>query len=143
VNAKTLAEKLNGRQYRKEMTEQEQEEAKENGLVVVFGSSDDLTEFRGAIYDEVDSFDGATIKLDHYGLIKPICDNDDCPHEVKKLSEAKNKIMANWCELDGYSWSYRTTIPHESFDIFEDKDKYCRGIIFSIKDLVLSHQQRG
>jgi len=136
MSAKTLAEKLNGRRYRKEITEQEEVEAKESGLVVVFGASDDLTEFRGAIYDEVDSCDGATIKLDQHGLIKSICDADDCPHEVKRLSEAKNKIIADWCELDGYSWSYRTKIPHESFDILEDEDKYCRGIVFNIKDLV-------
>lgn len=132
---KELAEKLNGRQYREEITDAECEEAKNNGLVVVFGASDDLTEFRGAIYDEVDSYDGTTIKLDESGLIKSICDNEDCPHEVKRLKNAKYKIMVEWCELDNYSWSYKTKIPHESFDILEDNDKYCRGIVFDLSEL--------
>ena len=59
-----FAEMLNGKQYRSEMTSDDGELAKDNGLVVVFGASDDLMEFRGAIDDEIDCYVGGTAYLD-------------------------------------------------------------------------------
>lgn len=44
-----------------ELTRDEEELARENNLVVVFGYSDDCAEFRGAIADEVDCFDGGRV----------------------------------------------------------------------------------
>jgi hypothetical protein len=43
-------------------------------------------------------------------------------------------IEAIWGK-DGYSWTYKTDIPHATFDIFEDGEKFCRGIVFDIKSL--------
>ena len=86
--------------------------AEENGLVVVFGASDDLCEIRGAEDDEIDCFDGG------------------------KATIAGAKVKINWCK-DGYSWTYDTDIPHECFDVYEDGEKYCRGIVFSISDVRL------
>ena len=37
-----LAATLNGREYNHEITKEEEAEARENGLVVIFGASDDL-----------------------------------------------------------------------------------------------------
>ena len=45
-------------QYRNEVSSMVADIAKENGLVVVFGASDDLCEIRGAEDDEIDCFDG-------------------------------------------------------------------------------------
>ena len=45
-------------QYRKELSLMAAAVAEENGLVVVFGASDDLCEIRGAEDDEIDCFDG-------------------------------------------------------------------------------------
>ena len=50
-----LAELLNGRQYREEITSDEEKIAYENGLIVIFGASDDLTIFKGIIDTEQDS----------------------------------------------------------------------------------------
>ena len=50
MDAKELAQKLHGRTYGN-ITTQDAAEAKDNDLVIVFGASDDLMEFRGAIYD--------------------------------------------------------------------------------------------
>lgn len=47
ITAKELAEKLNGRAYGDSFDDVEQE-AKESGLVIVYGASDDLMEFDGA-----------------------------------------------------------------------------------------------
>lgn len=99
-------------QYGKELSLMAVAVAEENGLVVVFGASDDLCEIRGAEDDEIDCFDGGEATI------------------------AGAKVKINWCK-DGYSWTYDTDIPHECFDVYEDGEKYCRGIVFSISDVRL------
>lgn len=99
-------------QYRNEVSLMAAAVAEENGLVVVFGASDDLCEIRGAEDDEIDCFDGGEATI------------------------AGAKVKINWCK-DGYSWTYDTDIPHECFDVYEDGEKYCRGIVFSISDVRL------
>ena len=47
ITAKELADKLNGRAYGDSFDDVKQE-AKESGLVIVYGASDDLMEFDGA-----------------------------------------------------------------------------------------------
>jgi len=54
MNKEELAKLLDGCEYRKEITHEQDQIAKDNNLVVVFGASDDLTEFRGAFYNEFD-----------------------------------------------------------------------------------------
>jgi hypothetical protein len=99
-------------QYENELSLMAAAIAEENGLVVVFGASDDLCEIRGAEDDEIDCFDGGEATI------------------------AGAKVKINWCK-DGYSWTYDTDIPHECFDVYEDGEKYCRGIVFSISDVRL------
>lgn len=127
-----LATKLNGRQYREGITRGEGELAKENGLVIVYGASDNLMEFAGAIDDEIGCYDGGSAYLNEKGLITNKCDDNNCPYYQKEIDAAK-KISANWGRND-YSWTYETDIPHTTFEIVEDSDKYCKGIIFDLKD---------
>lgn len=54
MNKETLAEMINGRSYRNEMHKEEEQIAKESGLIVIFGACDDLVEFRGAIREKID-----------------------------------------------------------------------------------------
>ena len=63
ITAKELAEKLNGRAYGDSFDDVKQE-AKESGLVIVYGASDDLMEFDGEIYDEGGCFDGGRVYFD-------------------------------------------------------------------------------
>ena len=56
-----FAEGLNGRQYRKELYPFEEQRAKALGFVVVFGYSDDNTEFRGAYDEEIGCFYGGRV----------------------------------------------------------------------------------
>ena len=112
MNIFDFAEGLNGRNYRNEITPFEEQRAKELDFVVVFGGSDDLAEFRGAIDDEIDCFDGG------------------------RVYEKNGKyIDAVWCESE-YSWTYNTNIPHATFDIYDsdDNEKYCKGIVFKRSD---------
>lgn len=138
MTPKDLAALLNGREYRKEMTPQEEALAKAHGLVVVYGASDDLMEFRGAIDDELGSYGGATEYLSPTGLLRSECLEDQCPYFERLKADAPT-IKAIWCpEGTGYSWAYETKIPHETFDIIEDGEPYCRGIVFALADVWLA-----
>lgn len=101
-----FAEGLDGREYGKEITRFEKQRAKELGFVVVFGYSDDNTEFRGAYDDEIGCFNGGRV-----------------------YEDGEKFIDAVWCEGE-YSWTYHTNIPHATFDIYDEGEKYCRGIVF-------------
>ena len=131
-----LAGMLNGRQRGEEITESESEAAKESGLIVVFGYSDDNAELRGAIDDEVGCFDGGEIYITKNGVLNTDCAcgmYHDCDFARMAFSQAK-KISAIWGE--DVPWSYETDIPHATFDIFDGEDLFCRGIVFSIEDLL-------
>lgn len=126
-----LAAKLNGREYGKEISKIEKMQAEEFGLVVVFGYSDDNIEFTGAIDDEFGCCNGGTAYLHRAGLFEN-CE-DEC--QYSKAAKAKcAQIRAVW-DSGGYSWTYKTEIPHAVFDILEDGEKYCRGIVFDMMDL--------
>ena len=128
MNIKEYAEMLNGREYGyPQFTKEEIQIAKDNGFVIVYGASDDLMEFDGAIHDEGGCFDGGEVWFDRNGVIDaPATTTDRC-------------IEALWCddatrdELGGIiTWTYKTAIPYETFMIYEYGDSYCRGIVFSI-----------
>lgn len=128
-----LAAQLNGREYGQEITRAEELAAKEVGMVVVFGASDDLMEFRGAVHDEIGAWSGGTAYFTSGGLLVNECANEQCPH-FKRLIKSATTVVAKW-SVDGYSWIYETTIPHATFEIVEYGDKYCRGIVFSLSDV--------
>lgn len=138
MNAETLAKKLNGRDYRKEITVEEQHEAENCGLVVVFGASDDLMEFRGALNDEISAWDGVSAFVNEYGLVINDCGDEFCPYHAIKKEEAR-VVEAVWCPRDSdgntyASWLMKTDMPHSEFDIIEDGDLYCRGLVFCLAD---------
>lgn len=122
MTTKELADLLDGREYGNEITISEAKDAAEAGLVVVFGASDDLIEFRGAINDEGGCFDGGTVYFDRDGV-------------AQEGEEKEFSIEAIWCGQNDYSWSYEADFPHNSFAILEDGEPYCRGVVFSLNDL--------
>lgn len=131
-NVKKWAEKLDGREYGSELTDIEKKELKALGLVVVFGASDDLCEFRGAIDDEVGCFNGGDIYINAEGLI---ANNMDMFDDFVPENSPEFALIKMCWGLRGYSWFCETDIPHESFKILDDGDPYCRGIIFSVDDM--------
>lgn len=133
-----LAAMLNGREYRNEITREEAAEAKAAGLVVVYGASDDLMEFEGAIRDELGCYDGGTAFVDKKGLLDrgQIDDGDDeAIADFVTRKKTARTIEALWAKEPGYSWTYKTDIPHQTFEIVEDGEPYCRGIVFALADL--------
>jgi len=137
MNAKELAAKLYGATYRNVISKELAAEAKAAGLVVVYGQSDDLMEFEGAIYDEVSCYDGGTAFVDAQGLLRDrdcIEEDDELKDYFARQPHAK-AIEALWCKEGDYSWTFRTEIPHETFEITDDGEPYCRGIVFALKDI--------
>ena len=125
MDIKKYAEMLNGREYCYPLfTKEEIQIAKDNGFVIVYGYSDDLVEFEGAIDDEVGCFDGGKVYFDKNGA----SDEEEKP----------NMIEALWCDdemIDTILWTFKTDIPHETFRLFDNGECYSIGIVFDIKDL--------
>lgn len=135
-----LAELLDGREYGNEITSAEEKAAKAAGLLVIFGASDDLCELRGVIKDEVGAYDGTTVLIGRDGKLFPELEDDDEEilkkhavfEHVLEMRRSAIRIEAIW-DSEGYSWVYETKTPHATFDILEDGDKYCRGIVIDLK----------
>jgi hypothetical protein len=133
-----LAKELDGRMVGSEIDYDEKKAAKESGLVVIFGAGDDLSEFAGAICDEVDCFDGAVVRLHDKGVVES---HDECECKFCGYNEIAEKcptLEILWCQTDEYSWTYKTDLPHATFDIMDDEGddrKYCRGIVIDVRDL--------
>jgi hypothetical protein len=122
-----IKEKLNGEEYPLTVSDGMQAYCADNGIVIVFGQSDDLMEFNGAIDDEIGAYEGGVIYI-----------ND------KQLDHTEGlKIEALWCDGD-IAWTYKTEIPHETFDIMEDGEVFCKGIIFEFpKPTIYDHLVEG
>lgn len=129
MNKTELARLIDGREYGSGMFRDVLQAAKEAGLVIVSGASDDLMEFDGAIYDEGGCFDGGKVFFDQTVVLQ---DGD----------ESANCIEALWCDKSALdengnviTWTYKTDIPHETFMVYENGQPYCRGIVFDLADV--------
>ena len=128
MELKEFAKMIDGRQYSfPQFTKEELQIAKDNGIVIVYGASDDLIEFEGAIYDEAGCFNGGKVYICETGCVEYGNADTKC-------------IEAVWCNKDEtdengnvITWTYKTDIPHEKFMIYEDDEPYCRGFVFKVK----------
>lgn len=135
MTAKELAEMLSGREVGDEVSPQEERIARNAGLVVAYGYSDDNVELRGAIDDEVGAYEGTTIHLTPAGVLQePDCGRDDCPYFTREREKTK-PIKVVWHNEGGPCWTFETDIPHENFTIFEDGEPFCEGIVFSMEEM--------
>ena len=132
LSKELLAGLLTGRDYGKEMAKEEEQQAKAAGLIVIFGASDDLMEFRGAITAEFNCYDGGMAHIDAQGLLP---DRENVVKDLFARQPSARSIEALWTAEDGYSWTYRTDVPHATFEIVEDGEPYCRGIVIDVADL--------
>jgi len=127
------AKLLDGSQYPKVGNRELWARMKDAGLVAVYGASDDLMEFRGAIDDELGAYEGTTAYVTRAGMLQNDCENDECPH-FAKLKQAATPIDALWDD-GGFSWRYDTAIPCARFIIKEDDENYCEGIVFALESV--------
>lgn len=136
-----LAARLDGREIGREITPEEEKLAAENGLVVVFGASDDLAEIRGAVLDEVDCYEGGIFHIDPRGVRDDWTDGEERDKdEARKFFQREGMpavcVNATWCDPDKPgkpSWSYKVHAGRAGFGefrVYEDGELYCVGIVF-------------
>ncbi|MGX9698155.1 KTSC domain-containing protein [Janthinobacterium lividum] len=137
LSKELLAGLLTGREYGKEMAKEEEMQAKVAGLIVIFGASDDLMELRGAINDEFSCYGGGVALVDAKGVLpfREDIDDDERLKDYWARVPGARAVDALWGKEDGYSWTYRTDVPHATFEIVEDGEPYCRGIVIDVADL--------
>ena len=139
--ARELAERLNGTEYPLQIPSILEHDIRDAGLVVVFGESDDIIQFRGAIHGEGLMSDVEdTFFLDPAGLLpryEEVFDEEEAGMFFLRKAKAQ-AIQAIWnsgSSEDPACWRYLTDIPHASFDILENGEIYCRALVFSIHAL--------
>lgn len=138
----TFAASLNGREYPFDLTREEEASAKALGLIVIFGASDDLMEFRGVFTEEAGAGRGSRpVPFDRDGFLprweEVKDDEEDAERYFRRKVGIKASIQALWCPEggDGPSWAYKTDLPHATFNVMEDGEVYCRGIVIDLNDL--------
>ena len=143
-----LAQQLDGNEYRREMTREQEQTAKKNNLLVLFGESDDLLVMRGAVHDEATAWDGCEYALVLDGELYADSEEENTYHkavgcEVLPLPDEYDNnnnprlIRAEWCPEDrpGLSWRISSNMPAASFTIKEDGEPYCEGIVIDLDEL--------
>jgi hypothetical protein len=104
-----VAQKLHGRQYRDETTKEIEEYCALNNIIILFGASDDLAEFRGAVDDEIGCFDGGEIAENPF---------------IEAIFAPENKPEQTWV------YKLPEDLINATFDIFRDDEVYCTGVVF-------------
>lgn len=131
LTTKEIAQMLNGMEYG-DISKDITNAATSANIVICYGASDDLVEFDGAFCDE--AYGPGKVYLNGASLLTPECECDDCPHEKARRENAPF-INAIWNDKEGPAWTYETLIPHETFDVMEDGEVWCRGIVFKVSDI--------
>ena len=132
-----LVAQLNGLEYPTPIPGALIAAAQSSGLVILCGASDDLMEFYGARREEIGCYDGGTAFVDAQGVLpdRDTLEEDDEIAEFVLRQKSAKPIEALWCKEDGYSWTFKTDIPHATFEVVESGEPYCRGLVFSLADL--------
>lgn len=138
-----FAQQITMRAYTEEMTDAEKIQARDAGLVVIFGRSDDITVLAGAI-DEA-FYDGKPIMLNPQGALSGLNDGDT--YEFNNLSDMEacvdqlrysKPVKAIWHNSPSeYCWTFETDIPHATFEVIDGEESYCLGIVIDMKDLAV------
>ena len=135
MTMKEFAEMLSGREYGMEITKDEERQAADAGLLVLYGYSDDNVEIAGAYNDEVGAYNGYLVHLSMTGVLQePDCGQEDCSYYAA-AQDATKSVQAVWHDNDGPCWTFETDISHETFNIYEDGELFCVGIVLSVEDL--------
>ena len=137
-----FAERLSGREYGNEITREEEKIAKGSGLFVIFGYSDDNMEVRGLECDEFACYEGKTFLIDSKGILpaSSVSDLDtEFEEEIRDFLDRKKvakSLEACWCkDPSGAAWTFETEVPHATFNIYEDDDVFCVGLVIAKEDL--------
>lgn len=130
-----FAKQIDGRKKDSFLSPDDTLDATQFNLIVVYGYSDDLVCFDGALIDELGAWSGGTFYYDVE--LESFMDIEDS-FEGIDLDNALT-IEAKWCknEVDGklIPWTFETNIPHAKFNIIEDGEVFCIGLVIDLNDL--------
>ena len=112
------------------------------GAAIIYGYSDDGVMVDGVVSDQGSAYDSNTLWLDRKGFL-PINEDltlqndepatvDECREIVKRFDSAV-KLKAIWGDT-GLAWRYETEVEHCTFEIREDGEVWCRGIVFLLPE---------
>jgi hypothetical protein len=121
-------------------------ELKEDSIILAYGMSDYLLELSGAVNAECGAWEGATVRIMRRkdGTIRIIeFDEVEDYHELNRLQIKRlQSVQAIWCPENekGETWASWNIVSPDiggcgKFDIFEDGDLYCRGMIIPVECL--------
>jgi len=157
LNYKTMLEKIqklcDGIEYSRDIPKEVEALAKENGIIVIVGGSDDLMYCYGAdsyLTDQVEHGVGEGEDLTIYEYDKSLRKEAKqlglkiwwCG-EIKSSGERKPKYST--AESGGFSYSVNPDIEHLEFKVLEDagtdyEDVYCTGIIIKLPENFKSYK---
>ena len=146
MNLKEWAEKLNGREYGNELSYEEGKQLEEDGIVAVFGYSDDNMELEGAFRDELSAYVDTIYYWTGNGFVSNNRINeflDYIDDEYREFYPLLKPLFENNTERsyirsipgDDCQFIYETNIPCEWFNVMEDGELYCKGFVFNKSDL--------
>lgn len=133
----SVAKQLQGCQYPLRLGKETKSQLRDAGIVIVHGASDDIMSFKGAIDDEVSCYEGGTAMVDAEGLLDENTEDmseDELRHHLDRKARAK-AIHALWSDHAGPAWTYNTEIRCETFEMLDDGEAYCIGLVFSLSAL--------
>lgn len=127
---------LNNREYREELSHEEEREMGKEGVVCIFGASDDLCELRGAFSDEIDCYGGG--KFCYVSEADRFVENtyyERNPDELIQV-DLDNRFYLEISSDKGY-WTYGLPdeVEFEEFRVMEDEELYAIGKLILVKDL--------
>lgn len=140
-----VAQQLDGQQYPNHVSRETEELAKTHGIVIVFGRSDDLVEFRGAIHDEDSAWEGGVTLIDLEGVVPINADGtfrSDEPNSIQKCRpliarlDRAIAVTVFWGQGE-WTWSYKLPdgIEYETFGVYDDDEHYCQGLVFKLPEV--------
>jgi len=142
MTKETFASMIDCRDRRTGIAKDEELLAKNEGFIVVYGESDDLMEFRGVIDDEIGAYNGTTaIILKTNNGYKVL--SESSIEEINEPLRDYDLDLISGLEIeskfddDGYTWTMNVAhgMPVAYFDILEDGEKFCKGIVISVDDV--------
>lgn len=119
VTKEELANRLDLMQYGTSLAKEELRDARESGLCIITGASDDLVEFEGTVCEEAPAMNGGTVYLLPNGF-------------TSRRNKAGNgiKIVAEWNPKDSEaSWRISTSVPASTFKVVEGDELFCIGCV--------------
>jgi len=132
ISAKDFAESMAGYDG-SDLSIERMAEAKENGIVVVFGVGRSAIAFRGAMTGTYEtSISGLSqFYLDNIGLIVNTCDDSRCPYYADKSSHATRISVADGKVFPIKGRGY----PHNESEDDIKSYEFSKGIAFDYSDL--------